>query len=42
MGRGMGGEEFWVRSLMLGFWVSSVLVGVVCMGVRRLVEQRPF
>jgi hypothetical protein len=37
---GMGREEFVIRLLMLGFWVSSLLVGVVCMGVRRLVERR--
>jgi len=36
----MGNEEFLIRILMLGFWVASLLVGVVCMGVRRLVERR--
>ena len=37
---GMGGEEFMTRILLLGFWLSSILVGVVCMGVRRIVEKR--
>jgi hypothetical protein len=35
------GDDFWARMLLLGFWVSSLLVGGVCTGVRRLVEKRP-
>ena len=34
-------EDFWFRVVVFGFWLSSLLVGVVCMGVRRLVEKRP-
>ena len=37
---GMGREEFFIRLLLLGFWLTSILVGVVCMGVRRFVEKR--
>jgi hypothetical protein len=33
-------DDFWLRFVIFAFWVSSLLVGVVCMGVRRLVERR--
>jgi hypothetical protein len=36
-----GGEDFWFRIVVCGFWVSSLLIGGVCVGVRRLVEKRP-
>ena len=34
-------DDFWFRLIMFGIWVSSLVVGLVCMGVRRLVEKRP-
>ena len=34
-------EDFWFRIVVFTFWLSSLLVGLVCMGVRRLVETRP-
>lgn len=37
---GLPPDEFWGRILMLGLWLSCLLVGVACMGVRRLVEKR--
>ena len=37
----LGVDEFAFRFEFCGFWASSLLVGVVCMGVRRLVEKRP-
>jgi Na+-translocating ferredoxin:NAD+ oxidoreductase RnfE subunit len=36
---GMRGEEALIRMLMLGFWVASLLVGVVCIGVRKFLEK---
>ena len=39
---GLNGEDdFWLRLVVFGFWVFCVVVGLVCMGVRRLVEKRP-
>ena len=36
-----GGEDFLFRLAVGIFWVSSLLIGLVCVGVRRLVEKRP-
>ena len=35
-------EADWLvfRVVVVGFWVSSILVGSICVGVRRLVERR--
>ena len=41
-GRGIPGfEDFEHRIECFSFWASSVLIGGVCVGVRRLVERRP-
>ncbi len=34
-------DDFWFRIVMFGFWLSSVLVGLACVGIRWLVEKRP-
>jgi hypothetical protein len=34
-------DDFFIRLLICAFWLSSVLVGLLCIGVRRLVEGRP-
>jgi hypothetical protein len=36
-----GDEQFGLRLVVCGFWLSSLLIGGVCVGVRRLVEKRP-
>jgi hypothetical protein len=33
-------DDIGFRLVVLGFWVSSLLIGGVCVGVRRLVEKR--
>ncbi len=35
-----GGDDFGVL-VVGGFWISNLLIGGVCVGVRRLVEKRP-
>lgn len=34
-------DDFWFRIVMFGFWLSSVVVGLTCMGIRWLVEKNP-
>ncbi len=34
-------DDYGFRVVVAGFWVSSVLIGAICVGVRRLVERRP-
>ena len=36
-----GPDDFWFRLVVFGFWVFCVVLGGVCVGVRRLVEKRP-
>ena len=39
-GPGPRGDGFWCRLGLVGVWVSSIFVGAICVGVRRLVEKR--
>jgi hypothetical protein len=36
-----GFEDFAFRTVVCSFWGSNLLIGGVCVGVRRLVERRP-
>ena len=40
MTAGPTGQDFQYRMIVFAFWVSSLLVGGICVGVRRLVEKR--
>jgi hypothetical protein len=35
------GDDIVFRMVVCGFWASSLLIGGVCVGVRRLVEKQP-
>ena len=41
--RQLAGDEnwLWFRLIVGGVWVLSVVTGLICVGVRRLVEERP-
>jgi hypothetical protein len=36
-----GEEEFTLRLAFLAFWASSIVGGMICIGVRRLLKGRP-
>lgn len=36
-----GDEDLLFRFVFAGFWASSIVVGLICMGLRRLVEKCP-
>jgi len=39
-GDGLGSESIWVRVVIVGIWVASVVMGFLCVATRRLLEDQ--